>query len=141
MANRKQVDTSRVLSILVCIIFMIFSAVFAYYIYSLQLFPQKYLVSGIVALFVINLIIVVLLLTRSRKWKQIVSGILLVISVVGFIFAFRTLGSVDRFIKDMSEFYGEYQAGEEVGGRAPLVSYTTEDLEPGEVFDRRGNNA
>ncbi len=103
MANRKQVDTSRVLSILVCIIFMIFSAVFAYYIYSLQLFPQKYLVSGIVALFVINLIIVVLLLTRSRKWKQIVSGILLVISVVGFIFAFRTLGSVDRFIKDMSD--------------------------------------
>ncbi len=46
-----------------------------------------------------------------------------------------------KFIKDMNEFYGEYQAGEEVGGRAPLVSYTTEDLEPGEVFDRRGNNA
>ena len=46
-----------------------------------------------------------------------------------------------KFIKDMNEFYGEYQAGEEVGGRAPLVSYTTEDLEPGEVFDRRGNDA
>jgi hypothetical protein len=25
--------------------------------------------------------------------------------------------------------------------RAPLVDYTTEDLEPGEVFDRRGDHA
>ena len=46
-----------------------------------------------------------------------------------------------KFIKDINEFYGEYQAGAEVGSRAPLVNYTTEDLEPGEVFDRRGENA
>ena len=46
-----------------------------------------------------------------------------------------------KFIKDINEFYGEYQAGAEVGSRAPLVNYTTEDLEPGEVFDRRGDNA
>ncbi len=46
-----------------------------------------------------------------------------------------------KFIKDINEFYGEYQAGAEVGLRAPLVDYTTEDLEPGEVFDRRDNNA
>lgn len=41
-----------------------------------------------------------------------------------------------KFIKDMNEFYGEYQAGAEVGSRAPLVDYTTEDIEPGEVFER-----
>ena len=46
-----------------------------------------------------------------------------------------------KFIKDMNEFYGEYQAGAEVGSRAPLVDYTTEDLEPGDVFDRRDENA
>ena len=46
-----------------------------------------------------------------------------------------------KFIKDINRFYGEYQAGAEVGSRAPLVDYTTEDLEPGEVFDRRDNNA
>ena len=46
-----------------------------------------------------------------------------------------------KFIKEMNECYGEYQAGEEVGMRAPLVNYTTEDLEPGEVFDRRGEDA
>ena len=46
-----------------------------------------------------------------------------------------------KFIKDMNEFYGEYQAGAEVGSRAPLVNYTTEDLEPGEVFYRRDENA
>ena len=41
-----------------------------------------------------------------------------------------------KFIKDINEFYGDYQAGAEVGSRAPLVNYTTEDVEPGEVFDR-----
>ena len=46
-----------------------------------------------------------------------------------------------KFIKDINEFYGEYQAGAEVGSRAPLVNYTTEDLEPGEVFERGGENA
>ncbi len=46
-----------------------------------------------------------------------------------------------KFIKDINEFYGEYQAGAEVGSRAPVVNYTTEDLEPGEVFDRRNTNA
>ena len=46
-----------------------------------------------------------------------------------------------KFIKDINEFYGDYQAGAEVGSRAPLVDYTLEDLEPGEVFDRRGENA
>ena len=46
-----------------------------------------------------------------------------------------------KFIKDMNEFYGEYQAGAEVGSRAPLVDYTTEDLEPGDVFNRGDMNA
>ena len=39
-----------------------------------------------------------------------------------------------KFIKDINTFYGEYQAGAEVGSRAPLVNYTTEDIEPSEVF-------
>ncbi len=46
-----------------------------------------------------------------------------------------------KFIKDMNECYGEDQAGEEVGSRAPLVNYTEEDLEPGEVFERGENDA
>ena len=46
-----------------------------------------------------------------------------------------------KFIKDIDNFYGEYQAGAEVGSRAPLVNYTTDDLEPGEVFDRRDTDA
>lgn len=35
-----------------------------------------------------------------------------------------------KFIKDIDTFYGEYQAGAEVGSRAPLVDYTTDDVEP-----------
>lgn len=46
-----------------------------------------------------------------------------------------------KFIKDINDFYGEYQAGAEVGSRAPLVDYTTEDIEPAEVFDRRDTDA
>lgn len=42
-----------------------------------------------------------------------------------------------KFIKDMNTHYGEYQAGAEVGSRAPLVNYTTEDVEPGDVFEGR----
>ena len=46
-----------------------------------------------------------------------------------------------KFIKDINEFYGDYQAGAEVVTRAPLVNYTTNDIEPGEVFDRRDTDA
>ena len=41
-----------------------------------------------------------------------------------------------KFIKDINEFYGEYQAGEEVGNRAPIVNYTEGDLEPSEAVGR-----
>ena len=44
-----------------------------------------------------------------------------------------------KFIKDINEFYGEYQAGAEVGSRAPLVNYTLDDLEPGEAVNKGGN--
>lgn len=41
-----------------------------------------------------------------------------------------------KFIKDINSFYGEYQAGAEVGSRAPLVDYTTEDIEPGQAVQK-----
>ena len=41
-----------------------------------------------------------------------------------------------KFIKDIDSFYGDYQAGAEVGSRAPIVNYTTEDLEPSEAVER-----
>ena len=41
-----------------------------------------------------------------------------------------------KFIKDINELYGDYQAGEEVGSRAPLVDYTTDDVEPAEAIER-----
>ena len=44
-----------------------------------------------------------------------------------------------KFIKDINGLYGEYQAGAEVGSRAPLVDYTTEDMEPSEAVER-GNS-
>lgn len=41
-----------------------------------------------------------------------------------------------KFIKDINSFYGDYQAGAEVGSRAPLVDYTTNDLEPSEAVEK-----
>ena len=41
-----------------------------------------------------------------------------------------------KFIKDINDFYGDYQAGAEVGSRAPLVDYTLSDLEPGEAVEK-----
>ncbi|MBQ4105243.1 MAG: 4Fe-4S dicluster domain-containing protein [Clostridia bacterium] len=42
-----------------------------------------------------------------------------------------------KFIKDINSFYGDYQAGAEVGMRAPLVDYDLGDLEACDVFERR----
>ena len=41
-----------------------------------------------------------------------------------------------KFIKDINELYGDYQAGESADQCAPLVNYTFEDAEPGIVNER-----
>lgn len=41
-----------------------------------------------------------------------------------------------KFIKDINTFYGEYQAGEEIGSCAPLVDYTLGDIEPGDAVEK-----
>ena len=41
-----------------------------------------------------------------------------------------------KFIKDIDNFYGEYQAGAEVGSRAPIVNYTVDDLEASDAVKR-----
>ena len=41
-----------------------------------------------------------------------------------------------KFIKDINTFYGDYQAGKEVGSRAPLVNYTKGDIEPIDAVNR-----
>ncbi len=41
-----------------------------------------------------------------------------------------------KFIKDINELYGDFQAGEEAEGRTPLTSYTKEDCEPSIVYER-----
>lgn len=43
-----------------------------------------------------------------------------------------------KFIKDINQLYGDYQAGETVNERGPLVSYTKEDAEPS-IVKERGN--
>ena len=37
-----------------------------------------------------------------------------------------------KFIKDINEYYGEYQAGNNVEDETPLTDFTFDDLEPGE---------
>ena len=46
-----------------------------------------------------------------------------------------------KFIKDINELYGEYQAGAVVGSRAPIVDYTEDDAEPSEAVERGDENA
>ncbi|MBQ8291676.1 MAG: 4Fe-4S dicluster domain-containing protein [Clostridia bacterium] len=40
-----------------------------------------------------------------------------------------------KFIKDIDNLYGEYQAGETDEGKTPLTSYTESDAEPKDVFN------
>ena len=41
-----------------------------------------------------------------------------------------------KFIKDINELYGEYQAGADTTSRAPLTDYTKDDCEPSVVHER-----
>lgn len=43
-----------------------------------------------------------------------------------------------KFIKDIDEFYGEFQAGEDLETAGPLTAYTQEDCEPGIVMEKGG---
>ena len=43
-----------------------------------------------------------------------------------------------KYIKDIDEFYGEYQAGEDLETKAPLNTYTFDDCEPNIVYNRGG---
>ena len=46
-----------------------------------------------------------------------------------------------KFIKDINEFYGEYQAGATAFSRSPLVDYTQEDPEAQDALERRNQHA
>lgn len=41
-----------------------------------------------------------------------------------------------KFIKDINEFYGEYQAGEDLESTSPLTDYKLDDIEPDRVTER-----
>ena len=43
-----------------------------------------------------------------------------------------------KFIKDINELYGEYQAGSDLETRPPLMNFTKEDCEPSIVHERGG---
>ena len=44
-----------------------------------------------------------------------------------------------KFIKDINELYGSYQAGADLDTKPPLMNFTTEDCEPSVVHERGGN--
>ena len=44
-----------------------------------------------------------------------------------------------KFIKDINEFYGAYQAGEDLTTVPPLTSYQTGDVEPNVVYSKGGH--
>ena len=46
-----------------------------------------------------------------------------------------------KFIKDINELYGEYQAGADFDTKPPLMNFTLDDCEPSIVHERGGANA
>jgi ferredoxin len=43
-----------------------------------------------------------------------------------------------KFIKDINELYGEYQAGSDMDTKPPLMDFTFDDCEPSIVHERGG---
>lgn len=46
-----------------------------------------------------------------------------------------------KFISDINNFYGEYQAGEVIGNRSPLTEFRTDDIEPADAVKGGDKNA
>ena len=46
-----------------------------------------------------------------------------------------------KFIKDINAFWGDYQAGKEVGAASPLTAYRAEDGEPADLLEGRDSRA
>lgn len=44
-----------------------------------------------------------------------------------------------KFIKDINELYGDFQAGADTESRAPLTNYQESDVEPSIVYHKGGN--
>jgi ferredoxin len=44
-----------------------------------------------------------------------------------------------KFIKDINELYGDFQAGDDTETRAPLTNFRMDDCEPNVVYERGGN--
>ena len=45
-----------------------------------------------------------------------------------------------KFIKDINELYGDFQAGDDTESRAPLTNFRMDDCEPNIVYERGGKN-
>ena len=45
-----------------------------------------------------------------------------------------------KFIKDMNELYGEYQAGEDFDSKPPLMDFRMDDPEPSVIYTRGGDS-
>jgi hypothetical protein len=43
-----------------------------------------------------------------------------------------------KFIKDINELYGDFQAGDDTETRAPLTNFRMDDCEPNIVYERGG---
>lgn len=66
MASKQKQRTSVLLSSMVSVIFLIFSAVFGVYLHSLKLFPNKYIIAYAVVMLIINVVLALLLLTKNK---------------------------------------------------------------------------
>ena len=44
-----------------------------------------------------------------------------------------------KFIKDINELYGEYQAGADFDSRPPLMDFRKDDCEPSVIYERGGD--
>lgn len=103
MSNKRKKDTNQVLSMSVVAVFFIFTLVFGVYVNSLKIVPTKYMFALFAVLIILNVIVAVLLLTKSRKWKKILSAVVVIISVAVLAYFFKTFNSLDYFIDVTTE--------------------------------------
>ncbi|NLM20105.1 MAG: hypothetical protein GX217_08860 [Clostridiaceae bacterium] len=97
--KRKQEKTMKMA---ILIVFSIISIIFTVYMLMSRFFPLKYAVILIVAIVLLNFTIYALLLTKKKKWKTILSAILMVISLIIFVLGAFALKDINRAISKVS---------------------------------------
>ncbi|NLJ70769.1 MAG: hypothetical protein GX328_04830 [Clostridiaceae bacterium] len=100
--NKIKKDSKISIKMAILIVFSLISVMFTVYVLLARFLPLKYAVIFILIIILLNVAIYFLMLTQKKKWKIILSTILIVFSLIVFTLGAFVLKDVNRAISKVS---------------------------------------